>query len=156
MGNLLVDIRLVDIVFALRRAFLIFENSKKDRFLFPVEQLCARHLLDIFNRRFTGNADVFTLLSNCVTMLGGEVRSVEIIGLDNSYCSSKIEIKSEEKTVELYAKTSDALALAILNQVSIVATPMILTKMNRLSLLEEANLLISTEDVYSVCEHSWL
>jgi bifunctional DNase/RNase len=92
------------------------------------------------------------LLNNAIKDLGGTIDHVIVSSMENDTYFATIVVRQGDKTVEIDARTSDALALAVRASVQIFAAPEVMEKCG-VRLDKESGLAIIGDDSGTVHEH---
>ena len=125
-----VNVAVVDVVFSNEASSIIMKNCNNGKnFLIHTSIEMGSILLDIFQKHHFKRPNTFTLLSNCITSLGGDIRAIVIDDAYEGIFFAKIVIDQNGTPIQLDARPSDAIALAVVNNMPIVAESSLLEKL---------------------------
>jgi bifunctional DNase/RNase len=127
----LVGISVVDIIFSKEASSIVMRNDENGKnFLIHVSIETGSLLLDLFQKRLSKRPNTFTLLSNCITSLGANIQAVIISDTFDGVFLAKIVLHNKGALSSLDARPSDAIALALVNNLPILATTTLIGKLS--------------------------
>jgi bifunctional DNase/RNase len=126
-----VGISVADIIFSREASSLIMRNDINGRnFVIHISTETGSLLRDIFKKRIFKRPNTFTLLSNCITALGASIQAIVISDTFNGVFLAKIILNNKGTLSTLDARPSDAIALAFINNLPLMATKTLLEKLS--------------------------
>jgi bifunctional DNase/RNase len=127
----LVGISIFDIVFSSGASSLIMQNNTDGkRFPIHVSSETGMLLRNLLKKEMAKRPLTLTLLSNCITSLGAAIQDIIIDDTCEGVFFAKIILNNRGTTLCLDARPSDAIALALINQLPIFATQTLLEKLS--------------------------
>jgi bifunctional DNase/RNase len=124
-------ISISDIVFSSGASSLIMQNNADGkRFLIHVSSETGILLRNLLKKQTSKRPHTFTLLSNCITSLGATIQAIVIDDACEGVFFAKIILNNKGTTLCLDARPSDAIALALINQLSIFTTQTLIEKLS--------------------------
>jgi bifunctional DNase/RNase len=145
----LVGISITDVVFSNGAASLVMQNSaSRKSFLIHVSTETGGLLRNLLKKQTSKRPSTFTLLSNCITSLGSTIQAIIIDDTFEGIFFAKIILNNKGTLLCLDARPSDAIALALINQLPIFATQ---TLIKKLSWIDSIPSLQKVSDVFFHC-----
>ncbi|MDR0740266.1 MAG: bifunctional nuclease family protein [Puniceicoccales bacterium] len=145
----LVGISISDIVFSSGVSSLIMQNNTNGkRFPIHVSSETGVLLRNLLKKQMTKRPHTFTLLSNCITALGATIQDIIIDDTCEGVFFAKIILNNKGTTLCLDARPSDAIALALINQLPIFATQTLIEKLSWLDAIPSG---IQTPNTFFLC-----
>jgi bifunctional DNase/RNase len=127
----LTGISVADIIFSKEASSIVMKNDSNGKnFLIHVSIETGSLLLDLFQKRLSMRPNTFTLLSNCITSLGAHIQAIIIDDTFDGVFLAKIVLRNKGTLSSLDARPSDAIALALVNNLPILATSTLLKKLS--------------------------
>jgi bifunctional DNase/RNase len=127
----LVGISISDIVFSSGASSLIMQNNTNGKsFLIHVSIETGTLLNSLLKKQAAKRPNTFTLLSNCITALGSTIQAIVIDDTFEGIFFAKIILNNKGTILCLDARPSDAIALALINQLPIFATQTLMEKLS--------------------------
>ncbi|MDR0590510.1 MAG: bifunctional nuclease family protein [Puniceicoccales bacterium] len=127
----LTGISVADIIFSKEASSIVMKNDSNGKnFLIHVSIETGSLLLDLFQKRFSMRPNTFTLLSNCITSLGARIQAIIIDDAFDGVFLAKIILRNKGTLSRLDARPSDAIALALVNNLPILATATLVKKLS--------------------------
>ncbi|MDR1590651.1 MAG: bifunctional nuclease family protein [Puniceicoccales bacterium] len=127
----LVGISISDIVFSSGASSLIVQNNANGKkFLIHVSSETGALLRNLLKKQTSKRPHTFTLLSNCITSLGATIQTIVIDDTFEGVFFAKIILNNKGTSLCLDARPSDAIALAIVNSLPILATSTLIEKLS--------------------------
>jgi bifunctional DNase/RNase len=127
----LVGVSVADILFSKEASSIVMKNDVSGKnFLIHVSIETGSLLLDLFQKRVSKRPNTFTLLSNCITALGAHIQAIIIDDTCNGVFLAKIVLRNRGALSSLDARPSDAIALAFVNNLPILATATLMEKLS--------------------------
>jgi bifunctional DNase/RNase len=145
----LVGISISDIVFSSGASSLIMQNNANGKsFLIHVSIETGTLLNNLLKKQTAKRPSTFTLLSNCITALGSTIQAIIIDDTFEGIFFAKIILNNKGTILCLDSRPSDAIALALINQLPILATQ---TLMEKLSWFDNIPSHPQTSDTFFPC-----
>jgi bifunctional DNase/RNase len=145
----LVGISVADIVFSHEASSIVMKNDENGKvFLIHVSIETGSLLLDLFKRRTSKRPNTFTLLSNCITALGATIQAIIINDTFDGVFLAKIVLNNKGTISSLDARPSDAIALAIVNNLPTLATSTLIEKLSWIDAIPSD---IQTPNTFFLC-----
>ncbi|MDR2812781.1 MAG: bifunctional nuclease family protein [Puniceicoccales bacterium] len=127
----LVGISIFDIVLSSGASSIIMQNHVDGkRFPIYVSNETGTLLRDLLRKQAAKRPYTFTLLSNCITSLGATIQAIIIDDTFEGIFFAKIILNNKGTLLHLDARPSDAIALALINQLPIFATQTLMQKLS--------------------------
>jgi bifunctional DNase/RNase len=127
----LTGVSVVDIIFSKEASSIVMKNDSNNKnFLIHVSIETGSLLLDLFQKRLSMRPNTFTLLSNCITSLGAHIQAIIIDDTFDGIFLAKIVLRNKGTLSSLDARPSDAIAIALVNNLPILATATLLKKLS--------------------------
>jgi bifunctional DNase/RNase len=127
----LIGISVADIIFSNEASAIIMKNGENGKnFLIHVSIETGSLLLDLFQKRTSKRPNTFTLLSNCITSLGATIQVIILDDMFDGVFFSKVILNSKGILSTLDARPSDAIALAFVNNLPVLATTQLIKKLS--------------------------
>jgi bifunctional DNase/RNase len=125
------ELFVVDIIFSSKIASIALRNSAHGKiFLIHISIETGSILVDLLQKKAPQRPNTFTLLSNCIVSLGGTLRAAIIDDTRNGVFFAKIMVHGQGANFPIDTRPSDAIALALVNNLPIFAPTNLIEKLS--------------------------